>query len=167
MAIEYRFRFSEEFLLTSLARYRKQLGWYGWFRSLKVVAGLLIAILAAGAFYADALTIGAVLVAFMVLLFAAPTIDAWIIRRRFRKSPFYDDDIVSRLTDQGLEVSGRDSEVRIGWPIYTKCRRFADGLLLFQGPHLFNWLPNDATDRASIPEAERLAKEHVSDYRDV
>jgi hypothetical protein len=59
MAIEYRFRFSEEFLLTSLARYRKQLGWYGWYRSLKAVAGLLMAVLAAGAFYADALTIGA------------------------------------------------------------------------------------------------------------
>src|SRR5262245_24525218 len=101
MGIEYRFRFSEDHLLTSLLRYRQQVWWRRPFHVLKWVlavpiGGLLILCAVNGQVVLSGV-FGAVLGA---LLLGWP-IDAWIIRKRFRKSPFHDDEIVFRLSDEG------------------------------------------------------------------
>lgn len=168
MGTEYRFRFSEDHLLTSLLRYRQQIWWrrpfYGLKWVLAVLSALLLILCAVNGLVIPAGIFGAVLGA---LLLGWP-IDAWITRRRFRKSPFHDDDITLSLSEEGSHVVGRNHEVRVGWDTYTKARRFKDGLLLFQGPHLFNWLPDAAAlDPSGIAKAQELARSHIRDYRDV
>ena len=166
--IQYRFKFTDEFLLTASLRYRRQLWWRRPFHALKgtlaiVILGLGVLCAAFGsrwtlvafAAFAGALTLGW-------------PIDAWVIRRRFRKSPYRNDDIVFSLSEDGAHITGRDSEVRMGWSSFTKVRRFKDGVLLFQGPQFFNWLPDSAAVAPDGPEeAVRVARAHVRDYRDV
>jgi hypothetical protein len=94
-------------------------------------------------------------------------IDAWVIKRRFRKSPYHNDEIALTLSEEGLHVVGRASETRLAWSNLTKARRFKDGLLLFHGPQMFNWLPDSAAaDAGSVEEADRLIRTHVKDFRD-
>ena len=72
------------------------------------------------------------------------------------------------LSDGGSHAIGLNSEVRIGWDRFTKARRVHDGLLLYQGPGVFNWLPDSAAVDAAVPMlARKLASERVQDYREV
>jgi hypothetical protein len=168
MQIEYRFRFSEDHLLTSFLRYRQQLWWrrpfltFKWFLAVPFGVGLAFAV------YKGVPELSAIFGAILGLMFLGWPIDSWILRRRFRKSPFHDDEIAFTLSEDGSYVVGRNSEVRIGWPTFTKARRYKDGLLLFQGPGVFNWLPDAAAvDAGTVGGATDLVRHHVNDYRDV
>jgi hypothetical protein len=167
MDAEYRFQFTEDFLLEAFAHYRRQISWYRWLQLMKGVCALITAVLVGIAIFAKAWGVAAVLASFLILILVAHRIDAWLARRRFRKSPYHNDHVVLRLTERGVEVTGKTTENRLSWATFTKVRRFADGLLLFQGPHVFNWLPDSATDAETIRRAEVLAREHVADYRNV
>ncbi|MDQ1833819.1 hypothetical protein [Massilia scottii] len=155
-------------MLTSFLRYRKQLWWRRLFSGLKwFLAAVLVALLALAVFMGSVILGGFVGAIVGALLLGWP-IDAWLIRRRFRKSPFHNDDIAFVMSESGSHIVGRDSEVRIGWASFTKARRFADGLLLFQGPGFFNWLPDTAAvDKAAVANAQELARLHIQDYREV
>jgi len=165
VSIEYRFRCSDEFFAAAFAKYRKQLWWYGAFRLLKFIAALLL--LGFAAFFALRHRFFAATgyLAIALLLVLAPRLDAWLLRRRLRKSPYHNDDAVVRISDEGVSVRGRSSEVRMDWSVITKARRFADGLMLFQGPHVFHWLPDSAFTGGSPSEAENLVRSRVTDYR--
>lgn len=168
MHSHFHFCFSEDHLLTSFLRYRKQLWWRRLFSGLKwFLAAVLVALLALAVFMGSVILGGFVGAIVGALLLGWP-IDAWLIRRRFRKSPFHNDDIAFVMSESGSHIVGRDSEVRIGWASFTKARRFADGLLLFQGPGFFNWLPDTAAvDKAAVANAQELARLHIQDYREV
>jgi hypothetical protein len=168
MRAQYRFTFSEEFLITANLRYRRQLAWRKPFYGLKgLLTFILIGLGALLAIAAEAwLFIPFAAIAGSLLL--GWPIDSWLLRQRFRKSPYYNDDISLSLTEEGLHGIGRTSEMRLGWALFTKARRFNDGLLLFQGPHVFHWLPDSAASSLSdLAEAERLAQVHVKDFSDV
>ena len=91
-----------------------------------------------------------------------------VLRRRIRKTPTLNDDWVVRLSDDGMSSSGKRGEARLDWSGFSKARRFADGLMLFQGPNLFHWFPDSARTKPALPSDEGdLVRRHVSDYRDV
>lgn len=168
MHSHFRFCFSEDLLIASFLRYRKQLWWRQPFIGLKwILAAVLLALLGLAVLLGSVALAGIVGGIIGMLVIGWP-IDAWLLRRRFRKSPFHNDDIAFALSDSGAHVVGRDSEVRIGWASFTKARRFADGLLLFQGPGVFNWLPDSAaTDEAAVANAQELARSRIQDYAKV
>jgi hypothetical protein len=168
MEASYEFRFSEDHLLQSFLRYRKQLWWRRPFYAAK---GLLVFVLVALAVVcvATGFVIGAGIFGGVIgIALIAWPLDAWVIRRRFRKSPYHDDQISFRLSNDGVVVSGQNHNVRADWNVFTKARRFRDGMLLFQGPHFFTWLPDSAVAvGSSAEEANNLVRNHVKDYRDV
>ena len=171
MQPQYRFRFSEEHLLTSFLRYRQQLWWRKWFLGLKWVLAIPFAAVLGLAVYSGAKLLATVLGGLFGMVLGGLTlgwrIDALLLRRRFRRSPYYNDDITYFLSEEGSRVLGRDSEVRIGWSSFTRARRYPDGLLLFQGPGMFNWLPDAAAlEPATVKEVDRLLRTYVADYRD-
>jgi hypothetical protein len=168
MSSEYHFRFSEDFLLEASSRYRKQLWWFNPFRVVRWASVIPLMFLTAWCFFYG-LSVPAIILSVVIFVFfLGPAIDPWLVRRRFRKSPYHDDDILLTISDEGVTVIGRTSESRLKWASFTKARRFSDGLLLFQGPHLFNWLPDRAaTDPAAISDAKGLARTRIADFRDV
>jgi hypothetical protein len=172
MVVEYRVRADEDYYVTAHARYRRQLWWRSWVRP----AGVLVWITLVALIYfpngapADWPPIGFylfVLLAVAALIFSAPLTRA-VSRRRIRKILTLNDDLVFRLSDDGMSSSGKRGEGRLDWSGFSSARRFADGLLLFRGPHLFHWFPDSALTQPALPsDVSDLVRRHVSDYRDV
>jgi hypothetical protein len=101
------------------------------------------------------------------LIFSASLCGA-VFRRRIRKIPTLNDDWVMRLSDDGVSSSSKRGEGRLDWSGFSKARRLADGLLLFQGPNSFHWFPDGACTQPALPsDVDDLVRRHVSDYRDV
>ncbi|MDZ4359757.1 MAG: YcxB family protein [Variovorax sp.] len=169
--IEYRFQFSVQHLWTSLQRYTQQIGWIRplfKFRWLLALFGVLALALLANRALGLAMILGGLFMVGLLLAGWPPSVSIWMLRRRFQKSPFYNDEITFSLSESGAHVLGRGSELRIAWANFTKARRFADGLLLFQGPNVFNWLPDTAAVRAEdVAEAQKLARAQIQDYDEV
>jgi len=166
MKAQYQFVFSEDFLVAANVRYRRQHPWHRFSHGVNGVLAFML--LALGAFFALMVKLWLVIPfgAIAGSLFLGQPIDAWILRRRFRKSPYYNDAISLTLSDEGFLGVGRTSEARLQWPVFTKARRFSDGLLLFQGPQVFHWLPDSAAAfPGAIEETERLVRAHVKDFR--
>lgn len=131
MQVQFKFRFSEEHLLTSHLRYRHQVWWRPPFQGLKWVLATMISLLLIFAAYRGVPMLSAFFGAILSALLLGWSIDSWIIRKRFRKSPLHNDDIAFTFFEDGAHVVGQTSEVRIGWAAYPKARRFKDGMLLF------------------------------------
>jgi len=168
---EYRLRYTEEYLLQAMHRYRKTLWWRGQYAALRWILAAALVVLLAVAVWGRAYTAVIVLCALLgaligITVFGNP-IDAWIAIRRLRKSPFHNNDLIFRISDNEIHITGTNEETHLKWSAFSKARRFVDGLLLFQGPHFFNWLPDSAAvDAASVDQVMSLAKLHVTDYRD-
>jgi len=171
MVLEYRIRTDEDYYVTAYARYRRQHSWYRWLRPTAVLVWIALAafIYFSNGAVADWPTIGLSL--FVVLLVAAlifyTPLNRAVFRRRIRKIPTLNDDWVMRLSDDGMSSSGKRGEGRLDWSGFSRARRFADGLLLFQGPHLFHWFPDSACTHPALSDVGDLVRRHVSDYRDV
>src|SRR5215470_8290021 len=154
MVIEYRFRADESYYVTAHARYRRQLWWYRWLRAAVVLGWVALATWFALATLisfskgapTDWLFIGLfvfLLFGVAALIFCTPLSRA-VSRRRIRKIPTLNDDCVIRLSDDGMSSSSKRGEGRLDWSGFSGAQRFADGFLLFRGPHLFHWLPDSA-----------------------
>ncbi len=168
MPSHFHFHFSEDHLITSLLRHRQQIWWRRPFIGLKWLLATILGALLVLVVLKGAGALSGVLGGILGMLVLGWPIDVWLIRKRFRKSPFYNDEIAFSISESGVHVVGRDSEVRLGWVIFTRARRFSDGLLLLQGPGLCNWLPDSAaTDKAAIADAQELARANIKDYREV
>jgi hypothetical protein len=171
MVVEYRIRADEDYYVTAHARYRRQLWWYRWARSAVVLIWFAVATLiyfsnGAPADWPSIARFLFVLLGVAALIFSTPLTRA-LSRRRIRKNPTLNDDWVVRLSDDGMSSSGKRGEGRLDWSGFSSARRFADGLLLFRGPHLFHWFPDSACIQPALPsDMDDLVRRHVSDYRD-
>ena len=162
---EYRFLFDETFLIESLRKYRKQHGTRYASLAIKSIAGLLLLALAAFSAWQIDWWLALFFCALVLLMFNGHLIDYWLIRRRFRKSPYRNENMVSILTAEGLHAVSPQSDSRLAWSVFTKARSFSDGVLLFQGPGVFNWLPDTALSDGSRTEVDSLIRARVKDYR--
>jgi hypothetical protein len=164
----YRFTFSEDYLIAANLRYRQQVAGRRWFFTLKWFLGAVLLALGAlcAVFAARWLFVAFGAIAGSLLL--GWPIDKWLMKRRLRKSPVWNDNVAFTFSGEGVYVTTRDSESKIAWSGFTKARRFRDGLLLFQGPQFYNWLPDAAATTPEAPtEVLRLVRENVREFRDV
>jgi hypothetical protein len=162
---QYRFKFTDSFRMEATRKYQRARG--GVLPEHSGMIGLIILAMGVlgGALDQFWFMVPCVIVAGLSLLMwwmRGPS-----MRRKFRSSPYRNDDVMVLLSDTGVQITGLQSEMRLSWPLVTKAIRFADGLLLFQGPNVFNWLPDyAATTPQGIPEAIRLVMKHVRNFRD-
>ncbi len=171
-AAEFRVRYDEQYLLSAISRHRRQLWWRGAYDLLRWSLAAVMALLTGIVFYSGAFMPSVVLGGFTGALLGSillgDPIDAWILKRRLRKSPFHNNNLVFRVSPTDIHASGNNEDTHLKWTAYSKARRFSDGLLLYQGPQFFNWLPDSAAlDAASISAAQEMARSYVKDYRDV
>ncbi len=66
--------------------------------------------------------------------------------KNVRKSPFYNNVIKIVFSDIGLIGKQETADVVLKWPVFTNAIEFTDGILLFQGPNIFNWIPKTALE---------------------
>ncbi|GMV90306.1 MAG: hypothetical protein KJ060_21270 [Candidatus Hydrogenedentes bacterium] len=100
----------------------------------------------------------------LALLVFAPQLDQLLMRRRLRKSPGLNDRYRIEISDSGLRATGPKSESTVAWAAFTAARRVQDGILLYQGPNVFNWLPSDALVEGTLEDAEVIIRRNISDY---
>jgi FlaA1/EpsC-like NDP-sugar epimerase len=161
---KYEFLFDAAFLLQAARKNWKQARTRYVLPVFKLIVGL---ILLASVVLTVAEQEYAATVFFAVLLAALSVsrwLDRWLIKRRFRKSPYRNDEVVITLTDEGVHTVDSKSETKWAWSACTKALRCPDGFLLYQGPGVFNWLPDTALIEGAIAEVESLLEANVDDY---
>ena len=109
--------------------------------------------------------IALVYVGLVLVLFKAQSIDIWFLKRRLRRSPFWNQELVISITPQGLHLITANYDMMLKWSAFTKARTFEDGVLLFQGNVIFNWLPDSALTEGTRAEVESLIQTNVKDYK--
>ena len=171
-AAEFRMQYNEAYLLEAMSRHRAQLWWRGphnrvlW--TLAAAFFSLTVIAAYTGWSTATIPLSGATGAFLGAILLGGPIDAWTARRRLRKSPFHNNSLTFLLSATELHVAGNNEDSHLKWTAYSKARRFSDGLLLYQGPYFFNWLPDSAASGAhSIDSAQELARANIKDYRDV
>lgn len=170
---EYRVTYNEDYVLSSLDRYRRQKRVYPWFILTKVICALGLALLLAIIIYgvvstsgqaAPLILIAVVISTFLVLLLQGPRLDYFFVKRRLRKSSFYGDDIRFGVSDSGVCISTPKSESALQWSAFTKATRLGGGILVFSAPTVFYWWPDEALSTGTVDEVKELAKANIRNY---
>lgn len=165
MNAEYRFRFDEAFVVESLKRFRSRHSARALRWALKSVGFIGLAALAAVGVFARSRAMTGLFAFFILLLAAAPLFDIWWLKRRFRKSPFYNSDVVVRFSDTGYVGEEQNSRTELAWPVFTEGYRLSDGILLFTGPTQFHWFPDRALVHGELSELSSAMKTKISRFR--
>lgn len=166
MEVNYIFRYTTEHLLTSMLRYREQTWWRRPFVKYRWPLVALFGICAIGAVSYKFQILTIVTIGVIGALVLGWPIDSWLASNRFKKSPYYNDDLTVELSEEGFNSAGGNNKINLTWDAFTKARRFPDGLLLFQGPYVCNWLPDAKLESPATAEmAAELVRSKVSDYR--
>jgi hypothetical protein len=86
--------------------------------------------------------------------------------RQWRRSPFINQQVSLRLTENGIEGVSPTGSGIMAWDVVTRAARFSDGWLLFHGPQFYRWLPEAAlTADSTAISVESLIRTHVTDVR--
>lgn len=162
----FEFTFSEALLIEASRRrcHGRKLGCYAK-TGLRILLGSCLVILIGVCVLAKTFLGAVVLTMFFALLVFTRRIEEWLIRRRFRKSPYRDERIRIELSPDGLSARGEISNAQLTWAAFTAARRLVDGFLLYQGPGVCNWLPFNALSQGTVEEVEDLIRRNVSGYR--
>ena len=162
--IEYRFKLDENYIVESIMRWRKQHITRGMFIAIKAIASFLLIAFAILFFCFNHYILGVVFIALVFFMYKGHLVDLWLAKRRLRKSPYFNDNVVITISPESYHEKSDKSESTIAWSAFTKVRRFNDGVLLFQGA-LVHWLPNSAIASGSVSLVEELARDNIGDYK--
>jgi len=161
---EYSFRFTEQHLVATASRLRQQARSRFWQSPIKFLCFLGLGLLFVFCAYHFIVMPSVVFGVFLVLLAAGPRFDYWLMKRRFRRSPYYDNEYRISVTPSGYLASSTQSRVELAWSAFTKAQRFPDGFLVLTGPQVCYWWPDSSLVTGSISEVESLLKQNVPEY---
>lgn len=166
--IEAAYIYDDAHLFTSLARARRQTRGRWALNFVKVICTLLFVAMAALLFHGKQIVGGLVLLAPIPFLAFAHWLDRPTIRRRFKKSPFYNASVRFRLSEAQVEVNDGKVDARIDWSVFDRLVLFDDGILVFQGEGVFNWFPASAfATSADYEAAVALFRAKIPRQRDL
>lgn len=154
--VKYEFTFTEAHFLESLRTHRNGTKSRHLRRVLKVICALGLVMLLLVAIAAGIFLLGAAAVIFLVCLVLGPALDARVMARRFRKSPFHDQQCRIELGAERFIACDPKSRVELSWDAFTTARRHENGFVLHTGPQLFYWLPDRALTEGSIDDARQI-----------
>jgi hypothetical protein len=161
---KYEFRFDENFLIDSYRRYLSLSHHKWWLIPTKTIAMIGMLLLLGFALSIKQWPL-VILFAFLSLCLAAGNrFDLFLTRRRFRKSPFCDQNVKAVVSEDAYLAEDAQSKVELKWSVVTKARRFSDGFLIVIGQHNFYWLPHKSISGGNIEDVHALLGARVGDY---
>ncbi len=104
---------------------------------------------------------GIIPILFVTVAVTAIAYEPWSIKRQLRKSPFKGEEIEVSITDESFDLRSSLAITSLKWGIFTKVVRFEDGVLLFQSPHVFFWMPYSGLRTGTSQQLEELVRKHV------
>lgn len=156
--IRYEILMDENHLAEALSR-RRMLGWGRYIRGgAKIVCLVGLLLLLAGVIYAGIAQL-AVLVSFLILLLGVgPMFDYWWLRRKLKKSPFYQCMAIIELSEEGYSHSTPHSSGSWTWSTIKKVRRLGDGFVVIDVSGLAYWWPDSGLRIGTKDEALELLR---------
>jgi hypothetical protein len=164
MIAEYRYTYTADLMIEGLRRYRQrhhQRYWLPWLKSIGFV-GMMVFV--AFSIYARLWFPGLVFSFFLVLLLSGPRLDYFLLRRRHRKSPFFNSNVVVQVSESGCIVADANSRSELSWSLFTGGHRFHEGILVLHGPQQFQWWPDACLTAGSIQEVDALLRAKVPKF---
>lgn len=155
----------EAYFDEAFVRFRRQLRWRIWMWVATFFLALVVATVAAWSVFQGHAVTATCMILLAVFVVVSPWIDRWLVRRHVRKLPHCGDTLTITLSEQGLHSTAARAEGHLQWSCFTKARRFPDGLMLFQGPRIYHWLPDRSADPDGPQTAEELARAQLADFR--
>lgn len=152
--ITSRFDFTPKHLIDTLERFRSQgfgRRFWNWFRYFAAFIFLLIAVGGLIVTQYWATIFGLTLT---MLMFFSYKIDDKLAVRNFKKSPHYNAEYTIYLSTEGFRAESEIEQTNIKWSAFTKAIIFDDGVLLYRGTNVVNWIPDITL--SSKDEASRL-----------
>lgn len=125
------------------------------------IAGVCLMISSCFLIYSREIVMGIIPILFVMVAVTAMAYEPWSIKRALRKSPFKGDEIDVSFTDNSFDLRSSLAITSLKWGIFTKVVRFEDGLLLFQSPHVFFWIPYSGLRTGSSQQLEELVRKHI------
>jgi uncharacterized protein YhhL (DUF1145 family) len=162
--IKYNFKIDDKFIIDGFKRYRRQHALRSTWLFSKIFLTIFFIILSVISIYHgdyNLLLFIAIVIAFMHF---GHRIEYLIIRRRLRKTPHFNENIEIALSESGYHSFSSKAEARAKWSIFTKVVAFRDGLLLFQGPRLYHWLPTAKILEGAVENLVDLVKTNIENY---
>jgi len=142
--IASRFVFTPEHLVDTLERFRSQHPARQWWRWFRYFAALIFVLVALAGLFVPQHWVSAFMAALAIFMFFPHKIDDYLATRNFRKSPHCNAEQAIYLSDDGFRAESEIEQTTIKWSAFTNAVIFDDGVLLYRGPKLVNWIP-DAT----------------------
>lgn len=167
VAVTYSLRFDDDYGVESLKKHRAivKSRWARW--PLKLLCALGMVALAALGLAIRAYVVFGIAVGFLALVFYAPYIDYFVVRRRYRKHAQYGSQISVELAEDGLKFTSRDSDSNLRWSSFASAAGFADGLILYLAPWHYVWLPDSGVQSGDAAQARAIARAKIAKYHGV
>ena len=159
--IKYSIKYDEEFVIESLEQFRAVK--YRQLSRVFIKSIGLVGLIALFAFciYIKFYSIAAIFAFFIALLLAGPRFDYWLMKRRLRKSPFYNQMMQIEVSTEGVVIKSDISEVKLSWQVFTQYVSNKKGFLLQSGKSDDFWWPNASITEGTLLEVEALIKQYV------
>lgn len=156
--------FNEGHIIESIARNRElRQNWLSFAYNYGIVFILIVAIILIAV-----LTTYYWVSILAVLLAAFAFFNQGLINRRISRnakaSRHYNETTTITLSDNGFRARSPLQDLNLGWDSFTEVVQFADGVMIYQGNSIFNWIPyrllEDESDAAIIYDfvSTRIAK---------
>lgn len=159
-------RFTDDFVVAALRRYRLQHGTRRTMIVLKAFMALPLAGFAILGFIHGPFGLGLFFVGLCLLLLFGHHIDLWLARRSLRKWAFRGETVAIDFTDEGFHATSPKQETMLRWSSFTRAVHFRDGFLLFHGPASFHWIPaTSLAGRSGVAALERLLRDKIVEHK--
>jgi len=163
MGVIYSIPLTDEHIVETYAQHRTQqraLLWLAW--PMKIICALgLLALLALGVFAEIYFLIGFA-VFFLALLAIGPRFDYWLMRRRWRQHPQFNESLRVEAADGGLTFVTPKTSGTANWSAYTGAVSRPHGVLLYSTKWNYLWLPDSAIVEGTPEEFRKLLRSKLA-----
>lgn len=142
-----RFDFTPEHLLTTLAQYRKA-GRRLWSR-VRITLGAMGLLAALVYLRIDEPLPAVMMLVCGVVLLLTQRLNNYFVIRAFRASPHFQTPQTLRFTADKVRTESPIEETTVQWTAFTEAVFFENGVLLYRGRHIINWVPDDSLTTGS------------------
>ena len=157
---------TEGFVDEMMHRYKSTQTSRRLFEVLKWTTLVLTSAFVAVLFYLNEPLIGGFFGLIIIWCLFAPKLDKCLMANRLRKNPGFGSQVNFQFTQEGFRLSGKHGEGFLKWSAFSHAKILSDGILLFQGPRVFNWVPFSKIVEGSESELKNLVQAHVSQKMD-
>jgi hypothetical protein len=163
MGVTYSIPLSEDYIVETYEQHRalQKTRWLLMWPIRVLCAIGLLGLFALGV-YAKIYFIAAFASFFLGLLAVGPRFDYWIMRRRWRRHPRFNEQLRLEIAEDGVSYHTKNSSGSAQWTAYSKGVIRPQGVILYSSQWDYEWLPDEAIVTGTPAEIRDLLKTKLS-----